>query len=489
MTDRRRLLIDTDIDLRSDLSRVILRFFVPGREDVGPGDSRAGNVIDRVLALTSDEVSTELDSLHARFGTRHDHLDDAFARHADLATMRLDPSVEVPVRYRLLLGAAFTHEYAIEGAALCNPSIVALPDQIADGGTRFVLTTRGIGEGHRSSIGFRVGSISAAGIVAVGAAGTRPCVGTVAPGIHYKSVVHRRLRDADDDHDNAAYVLDALPDRFDDRQLARRLAVLEEDTATRRRAPATAAHLRHISRGAYRVDFPDDVAIEDRVLWPHAPDERHGMEDARFVQITDGSAPRYCATYTAFDGVGIHQYLLTTEDFRSFAVSPMAGPAAHGKGLALFPRRVGGRYLALSRADRETNALAASDDLHCWDHATPLQHPTRTWEVLQLGNCGSPIETDRGWLVLTHGVGAMRTYSIGAILLDIDDPRRVIGATAQPLLTPHGDRQDGYVPNVVYSCGALAHDGRLVVPYAIGDQRIALAVGSIDDVLDSMVRP
>jgi predicted GH43/DUF377 family glycosyl hydrolase len=443
-------------------------------------------VIDRVLALSHDDVDDELASLRARFGDRHDHLDDTFARHADLATVRLDPSVAVSRRHRLLLGAAFTHEYATEGASLCNPSIVALPDRAADGSTRFVLSTRGIGEGHRSSIGFRLGTISPDGVVTVEPAGTRPCAGVAAPGVHHRSVVHRRLQEIDDDHDNAAYVLDTLPERFDDRQLAHGLAMLEDDAATRRRVSTTASHLRRIALGSYRVDFRDDVALSDRVLWPHAPDERHGMEDARFVEITDGSGPRYCATYTAFDGLDIHQYLLTTEDFRSFDVGPMAGSAARGKGLALFPRRVGGRHLALSRADRETNALAVSDDLRCWDDATPLQLPSRTWEVLQLGNCGSPIETERGWLVLTHGVGAMRTYSIGAILLDLDEPHRVIGSTARPLLTPHGDRQDGYVPNVVYTCGALAHGDLLVVPYAVGDQRIELASASIEGILDSM---
>jgi predicted GH43/DUF377 family glycosyl hydrolase len=483
------LAVDAGVDLRPDLRRVILRFFVPGREDVGPGDSRAGNVIDRVLALPDHVVEAELDELRARFGTRHDRLDEVFAQHAVLATMRLDPSVELSSRHRTLLGAAFTHEYAIEGAALCNPSIVALPRQTGDGTTRFVLTTRGIGEGHRSSIGFRTGAISLDGAVTVDPVGRRAHVGSPAPGVHHRGVVHRRLRDLDDDHENAAYVLDTLPDHFDDEQLAAGLTMLEDDAATRRKASQTADHLRRIASGSYRVDFPAEVALQDRVLWPNAPDERNGMEDARFVEITDGSGPRYCGTYTAFDGAEITQYLLTTEDFVSFEVGPMAGRAAVGKGLALFPRRVGGRYLALSRADRETNALAESDDLRCWDHAAPLQHPARSWEVLQLGNCGSPIETDRGWLVLTHGVGAMRTYSIGAILLDIDHPDRVIGALAQPLLTPHGSRQDGYVPNVVYTCGALAVDDRLVVPYAVGDQRIEIAVASISKILDAMERP
>jgi predicted GH43/DUF377 family glycosyl hydrolase len=298
--------------------------------------------------------------------------------------------------------------------------------------------------------------------------------------------MHRKLRERDDDHDNAAYVLDPLPDRFDDDELDRRLDALREDAATRRRAASTETHLRRIAHGSYQVEFPADLALGDRVLWPHAPDERHGMEDARFVEITDGSGPRYCATYTAFDGVDVHQCLITTEDFLTFDIGPMAGHAARGKGLALFPRLVGGRYLALSRADRESNTLAVSDDLRCWDDTIPLQQPKRPWEVLQLGNCGSPIETSHGWLVLTHGVGPMRTYSIGAILLDLDEPHRMIGATAEPLLTPGHDRQDGYVPNVVYTCGALAVGDRLIVPYAVGDHRIAVATGSLAEIVASM---
>jgi predicted GH43/DUF377 family glycosyl hydrolase len=212
--------------------------------------------------------------------------------------------------------------------------------------------------------------------------------------------------------------------------------------------------------------------------------ERHGMEDARFVEITDGSAPRYCATYTAFDGVDIAQNLLTTDDFATFTVTPMAGAAARGKGLALFPRRVGGRYLALSRFDRETNSLASSDDLRCWDRSSTIQTPTAAWEILQVGNCGSPVETAEGWLVLTHGVGPLRTYAIGALLLDLDEPHRVVAATAGPILTPahHG----GYVPNVVYSCGAIVVGGRLVLPYGLGDRTIAVATVDVEDLLGTM---
>ena len=207
------------------------------------------------------------------------------------------------------------------------------------------------------------------------------------------------------------------------------------------------------------------------------------MEDARFVEITDGSAPRFCATYTAYDGANIAQHLVTTEDFASFVVTPMAGPAARGKGLALFPRQIGGRYVALSRADRESNSVAYSDDLRCWDAAQTIQTAQHVWEVLQLGNCGSPIETEAGWLVLTHGVGPMRTYSIGALLLDLDEPHRVLARTDRPLLSPQPGRRDGYVPNVVYTCGALAVGDRLVLPYGIGDQTIAIATMSIDELL------
>ena len=477
---------DTGIDLRPDPSRVVLRFFVPGREDVGPGDSRASAVMDRVLDLTTAQVDAELASLRARFARRHADLEGSFARHAELASVRLDTSIGLSDERFLILGAAFSHEYAVEGAALCNPSIVAGPDPAADGTMRFVMSVRGIGEGHRSSIGFRTGSVSALGEVVLDPAGRQVQVGAIGPGTHHRSVLHRKLHDLDDDHDNAAFVLDALPAQFDDERLADRLQVLSEDAATRRHADVTSEHLLRIAAGSYSVAFADVAELGERVLWPYAADERHGMEDARFVEITDGSAPRYCATYTAFDGSDINQYLLTTEDFRTFTAGPMAGAAARGKGLALFPRQVGGRFVALSRADRETNALAFSDDLRCWDEMQPLQAPSRPWEVLQLGNCGSPVETGAGWLVLTHGVGPMRSYSIGALLLDLDDPTRVLASTARPLLEPGPQQQDGYVPNVVYTCGALAHGDHLLVPYGIGDQRIAMAVFSIAALIDSM---
>ncbi len=478
----------TDIALVPDPSRVVLRFFVPGREDVGPGDSRAGSVIDRVLALDEAEVAAELADVIARFDHRHRHLLASFELHAGGIDQRLEDASGLSTSRRRLLGAVFSHEYAIEGAALCNPSIVAHPEQPTDGSTAFVLSTRCIGEGHRSSIGFRTGSVSADGDVQLDRPRGFAQIGTLGPGIHHKAVLHRKLAELHDDHENAAFVLDPLPDRFGDDQLHERLAILLDDAVTRRHAADTAAHLHVLGCSSYVATFPTDTDLCERVLWPTAPIELHGMEDARFVEIVDGSAPRYCATYTAFDGTNIGQNLLTTEDFRSFEVTPMAGIAARGKGLALFPRQIGGRYVALSRADRETNSVAFSDELLCWDSSTVIQTSGQPWELVQLGNCGSPIETDEGWLVLTHGVGAVRTYAIGALLLDLDDPSRVIAAGTEPILRPTLEGRDGYVPNVVYTCGALAIGDRLVLPYGIGDQTIAVATLSIRDLIGSMNR-
>jgi predicted GH43/DUF377 family glycosyl hydrolase len=477
-------ILDTGIELRPDPARTVVRFFVPGHEDVGPQDSRAGQIIERILDLDDVDVEEAVVALERRFGRRLPHLPAVLDAHVGLAIHRFDPTPALGDARRRLLGAAFTHEYSIEGAALCNPSIVRHPQQPDTDATAFVLSVRGIGEGHRSSIGFRTGRVTDGGVVTIDATGATAELGTVLPSVHHRSALHARLAERSDDHENAAYVLDSLPPTFDDQQLTGRLLALGEDAATRRHTATTIANLHELATCAYRVEFADQVPLTDRVLWPRSSLERHGMEDARFVEITDRSAPRYCATYTAFDGRDISQSLLTTEDFRVFDVSPMAGAAARGKGLALFPRQVGGRYVALSRADRESNSVAYSDDLRVWEDAHVIQTPRRPWELVQLGNCGSPIETPEGWLVLTHGVGPVRTYSIGAILLDLDEPHRVIGTTTSPIIEP--DEHAGYVPNVVYSCGALLVGNRLVLPYGKGDQTIAIAIIELSELLTAL---
>ena len=481
--------LQSGIQMQPDVTRVIARLFVPGREDVGPGDSRAAPVIERILALGDDEIESALTDVEARFAQRHPDLHEIFETNAAMVTSRIDPDVELSRARLLVLGAAFTHEYAIEAAALCNPSAVLHPHQVDEGGATFVLSVRGIGEGHRSSIGFRTGHIGVNGAVTVEPAAPFPHTGTTTAGRNRRSVLHAKLGALDDDRENAAYVLDSLPELFDDSELNARIDGLASEATTRRNTATTIASLRGFARSSYDVTFDPAQDLSERVLWPHAPAESNGMEDARFVRFTDDSgAITYYGTYTAFNGTEISQHLLETDDFVTFSASPMGGPAAIGKGLALFPRKVGGRFAALSRSDRETNAIAFSDDVRCWPDSQPIQTPTRAWELLQLGNCGSPIETEAGWLVLTHGVGPMRTYSLGAILLDLDDPGIVLAHSVDPILSPGNDRRDGYVPNVIYSCGGFAHHDTLVLPYAMADQHISIATLSISELVASMRR-
>jgi predicted GH43/DUF377 family glycosyl hydrolase len=282
-------------------------------------------------------------------------------------------------------------------------------------------------------------------------------------------------------------VLAVLPEVFTGPDLQRVLAEAHPDMLTRPGVQATVELLRQLVASAYEVGFPDDVSLSQQVLLPSAAEESNGMEDARFVRFTheDGRV-EYRATYTAYDGRHIAPRLLTSPDLRVFAAHRLAGPAARNKGLALFPRLVGGVHLALCRSDGESTSLARSHDGFVWGKPEPLHLPSESWEALQVGNCGPPIETDAGWIVLTHGVGPMRVYTIGALLLDLVNPGRVIKRLTRPLLSTAADEREGYVPNVVYSCGGLVQDGRLWIPYGIGDARIGVAWVDVDDLIGAM---
>jgi predicted GH43/DUF377 family glycosyl hydrolase len=475
----------------ADPSRVISRLFVPGQEGFEYQESRAGLVLARILALDEGQVRSALDDVVVRFNARHRDLAGTFRRHARELADRLDPGRELSEARLLLLGATFTSEYAIEGAALCNPSIVAHPDQggVVAGSLRFVMSVRGIGEGHRSSIGFRTGVVDAVGGITIDAPGPFATIGTAEPALVDAAVFRSELARVDDAGEAADYVLDRLGDRFTQAALEEQFARLQTSLSTRRHAKETISLLRDIAGRTYAVEFPDHIRLSERVLWPAMGAEQAGMEDARFVRFTEDDGSRtFYATYTAYSGSHISQQLLATEDFQSFTSAPIVGQAAVNKGLALFPRRIGGRFVAMSRSDRETNSVAYSDHLSVWTSSLACQSPTRAWEVLQLGNCGSPIETDAGWLVLTHGVGPMRTYSLGAILLDLDDPTRIIGQLPEPLLSPAIDEQDGYVPNVVYSCGALVHTDTLVLPYGISDGAIGIATVPLPELIVALSR-
>jgi predicted GH43/DUF377 family glycosyl hydrolase len=471
--------------LLPDPARVVARLFLPG-EELNGAHSRASQVVGRVMKLTEEEVERLAAGLLRDFGGRHRNYQELLRRHASIVSAHLGQAGELTAARTLVLGATFTAEYATEAAGLCNPSAVLAPDQggLRAGQARVALSVRGIGEGHISSIGF------CSAVIGPGAQWSfeprlRPaCTANITPASWRQAHLRAVLADQGHLDELAEAVLHALPAEFEGVDLERALAGAHRDLLARTGSAGTLDLLRKVVSSAYNASFARDTDLGQRILSPSADEESNGMEDARFTRFTgdDGTA-EYRATYTAYDGRQIAPRLLISSDLRSFRVHRLAGPAARNKGMALFPRKVRGQYLALCRSDGENTSLASSVDGYVWDRPVLLQEPSAPWEVLQVGNCGPPIETDRGWLVLTHGVGPMRVYVIGALLLDLDDPARVLGYSRTPLLSPGPDEQDGYVPNVVYSCGAFRHDGLVWIPYGIDDCRIGVAYLSLGEVL------
>jgi predicted GH43/DUF377 family glycosyl hydrolase len=473
----------TDV-LRPDPSRVISRLFLPGQELLARGISRADAVIQRVLAMTDEEVADWLTATVRRFSDRHDDLAGVFAEHFALVAHRLPATATASPERRDLIGAYFTQEYSVEAAALFNPSIVAHPDQtgLAAGELRFIMSVRAVGEGHISCIEFRTGVVTDHD-VRIDDPGRHLVTGRAAPASMSREFLRNALAERVDTT-AADDILDLLPSRFDAGDLDAAVGSVQRDALTRGSAREIIERIRWIASCNYQLRFDDRRPLAERVIFPVGPDESNGVEDARFTHFVDDDGnSTYYATYTAFDGSDIAPHLVKTDDFETFDITQLVGPAAKNKGMALFPRRVGGRYLALSRWDRESIGIAASTDAYTWGDAVTVAVPEWPWELIQLGNCGSPIETSDGWLVLTHGVGPMRTYGIGAILLDLDEPTKVIGALSQPLLTPSGAERDGYVPNVVYSCGALVHQQTLVLPYGCSDSAIRFAFVDLPELL------
>jgi predicted GH43/DUF377 family glycosyl hydrolase len=472
--------------LNRDPRRVIAKLFMPGSQ--GPEmTSRASGVVQRVLALSEAEAEAAYRQTLDSFSTRHRNLEETFLENFRTIEHRVAHGVELTHPRRCLIGAHFTQEYAIEGAALTNPSMVPHPDQsgLADGELRFLMSARAIGEGHLSCVEFRTGVIGPDGELQVDEPSPYAHVGQVKATRYQRSALRAALGDADDDDEVLAYLLRHLPEEFTDAQLESRLGQLHPQLLVLEKTYHTFARIHWFVACHYRLEFGDDAGVSERVVWPEAPTERHGMEDARFVHCADDGI--YRATYTAYNGSEAAGQLIETTDFTSFQMSQLFGRAVGEKGLALFPRKVGGRYLALSRWDRESNSIAVSDDGRVWQESHRLQMPPHPWSLTQVGNCGSPIETEAGWLVLTHGVGPMRVYAIGAALLDLEDPTRVLGSSVEPLLIAAPDERDGYVPNVVYTCGGLKHRDTLVIPYGFGDMGIEFATVSVSMLVESLL--
>lgn len=417
--------------LRPDPARVIVRPFKPATEprDFNETDkTRANHILDRVLGLAPDAAQQQLADVLDNFQGRHRHLLKTFEARATEMEDALTPHSALTTTQRHLLGAYFLSEYSFEASALFNPSIVQHPDQAGapEGGCRFVLSLRAVGEGHISSLTFRSGTIAADGGVAIDA------------------------------------------------------------TARLASAPATTDRLGDASGDAVVVVFEPETDLSERVIFPVTAAQSNGIEDARFVAFEEGGRTTYYATYTAYSGRAIRSELIETTDFRSFRMTPLSGTASHNKGMSLFPRKINGRFAMIGRQDNENLYLIYSDDLYTWNGGTPFLQPLYPWEFVQIGNCGSPIELDEGWLLLTHGVGPIRKYSIGAVLLDKHDVSKVIGRSRDPLVRPDPTEREGYVPNVVYTCGALRQGNRIVLPYAVSDTFTNFATIDISALLRSL---
>jgi predicted GH43/DUF377 family glycosyl hydrolase len=484
----------TEARIASDPRRVTPRLFVPGHEALIHGESRAMPVIERILAMDDGDVHRATERTLAAYSSRYRDFHAVLENNYNLVAHRLAGGPPVTRDRLLLIGAYFTSEYAFEAAALFNPSIVAHPDQtgVPAGELRFVMSLRAVGEGHVSSIEFRTGLVDAAGNLRFDPVAEVAEVGRRRTGGYDRELLRAVLAEDGEDDENTRFVWDRLPAHFGQNELDGALAELGRQRVTRRGAHDFVDKLRRAAASNYTTEFEPSTPLPQRLLWPDGPAETNGMEDARFVRFVDadvagGDVATYYATYTAFDGSHVTPQLIETADFLTFTISQLSGPSAKNKGLALFPRKVGGRYAALSRWDRENNAISYSDDVRRWEPATTVQTPSHSWDLIQLGNCGSPIETPAGWLVLTHGVGPMREYAIGAALLELDDPAVVIGALDEPLLVADAHERVGYVPNVVYSCGSLLHGDTLVVPYGCSDSEVRVAAVSLSGLLDALL--
>jgi predicted GH43/DUF377 family glycosyl hydrolase len=474
-----------NIVLRPDPSRVFFRPFDLRSQE------RITRIVARVTALQRSEAEQEARIMLDRFTERHVKLEDFLRRRFEEVRDHVITDRPLNDWQKLLVGAYFTLEYSLEAAALFNPSIVPHPDQsgLSPGTLRFVLSLRATGEGHVSSIVFRTGVVDENGQISINPPTRFITAAEVQPNPSYeKRLFERKLRELGVLSRDAQHLMDQLGEQFTFEQLS---AVADEGSRGIRlldgSVERTAENLLAVARANYEISFEPSDRYSERVIFPLAPAEARGIEDARFVRFHDEAGrSTYYATYTAFDGQVPLPQLLETEDFAHFKISTLNGPEVQNKGMALFPRKVCGHYAMLSRQDNENIYLMYSDMLHFWYDKQLLLRPTFPWEFVQLGNCGSPIETDAGWLVLTHGVGAIRRYAIGAVLLDLNNPGRVIGRLPEPLLEPIPEERDGYVPNVVYSCGALVHAGRLILPYAMSDQCTSFATMPLEELLSEL---
>ncbi len=481
---RRQLVKRRPTLLNAESARVITRPHIPGDK------ARTQVLIERVSKLSDEDVQHLLDAVIQDFSGRHRNFREALQRNFGRIAEHVPKRISLSSEQQLLLGAYFTAEYSVEAAALFNPSIVPHPDQkgVDKGTQRFVMSFRATGEGHVSSIEFRSGMIDENHDIYFD-----PISQYVAtPEMHTDPVYHRlhfrrKLEEMGASDRVTNKLLKGLGETFTFGQLESKIKKLLSTKfrlKDKRRAIDTVLWL---ARSNYEVIFRPDEQISERVIFPVSENESAGIEDARFVRfVDDDKSVTYYATYTAYNGFDILPQILETTDFLTFKMHTLSGEAAQNKGMALFPRKINGNFVMLSRQDGVNNYIMFSDNLRFWDEAQLLQEPVHPLEFVQVGNCGSPVETSEGWLALFHGVGPMRKYSVWAELLDLDDPLQVIGRLDEPILTPDEHERDGYVPNVVYTCGSMIHGDTLIIPYGIADQRCRVATVSISELLSKL---
>ncbi|MCI0663830.1 MAG: glycoside hydrolase family 130 protein [Acidobacteria bacterium] len=473
--------------LKPDQSRVLLR-------PLNLNDpQRIGKIIGKIMLLSEGQVDSLLNQVSAEFSQRHQQIHKIFLERFEQIRGLIEIHEEFSEERKLLIGSYFLAEYSLESAALFNPSIVQHPDQsgVPAGALRFILSLRATGEGHISSITFRMGMIHPDNRIEVQSPTGFLTEPRQIPNPRYEKTLFERklfeLRLADEFTRN---VMANLGDWFELEELAANL----QAELNKSRPPEgllehqnTADAVWMVAMSNCEVQFQPDQELSERIIFPTTPSQRNGIEDARFVRFrNDDGSYVYYATFTAWDGRVVMPELVETSDFLRFRFITLNGPVAQNKGMAVFPRKLNGLYAMLSRQDNESIYVMFSDNIHFWNVRKPLLSPTYPWELIQIGNCGSPIETDAGWLVLSHGVGPLRKYCIGAFLLDRDDPSKVIGRLREPLITPNQNEREGYVPNVVYTCGALLHNGELIIPYGLADHATGFATVPLYELLAAM---
>ena len=466
------------------MKRVVARFFFNG-------EARAKAIISQVVAMTDVEVAATLTPLLREFSRRHRNITRIFERHCDrvrhLFASQQISFEEVDYKKRLLIGSYFTNEYSIESAAFFNPSLIEDIDQsgLEEGEKRVIISFRAVGEGHISSIAFRHGTINRENEIKLITAGNYVEEAEVIRNATYhknsffQNAVSIKLPDP-----VLSEIQNRLPETFEYISLKHVIREMQQRYQVDHFIKKALERLLWLADSYYEINFSLDTDISDRVIFPYSEAESKGIEDARFVKFTDPHGDTlYYATYTAYDGVTIQPKLMQTKDFYNFKILPLYGEGAQNKNLALFPRMINGKYVMVSRIDGINNYIMYSDRINIWENPEILQTPKHPWEFVQIGNCGSPIETSEGWLLITHGVGPMRTYCLGASLLDLENPRIEIGRLKEPLLMPTKEEREGYVPNVLYSCGSMIHNQELIIPYGLSDYASGFATVELDKLL------